>query len=111
MFYKGISWFLTSCVLIGIVGAFWGCERSEVNGISDDDVKQIFLPDVEKQPVALDLKSGRLVDIQCTGEGEKVVKIGGKVVSHARHVTFQMAEVLVSKSLFYEILERIKRGL
>ena len=29
--------------------------------------------------------------------------------SHARYVTFQMAEVLVSMSLFYEILERIKR--
>jgi len=29
--------------------------------------------------------------------------------SHARYVTFQMAEVLVSRSLFYEILERIKR--
>ena len=40
---------------------------------------------------------------------EKLVKIGAKVVSHARYVTFQMAEVLVSKSLFYEILERIKR--
>ena len=39
---------------------------------------------------------------------EKLVKIGAKVVSHARYVTFQMAEVLVSKSLFYEILERIK---
>ena len=25
-----------------------------------------------------------------------------------RYVTFQMAEVLVSRSLFYEILERIK---
>ena len=40
---------------------------------------------------------------------EKLVKIGAKVVSHARYVTFQMAEVLVSKSLFYEILEKIKR--
>lgn len=40
---------------------------------------------------------------------ERLVKIGAKVVSHARYVTFQMAEVLVSKSLFYEILERIKR--
>lgn len=39
---------------------------------------------------------------------EKLVKIGAKVVSHARYVTFQMAEVLVSRSLFYEILERIK---
>ena len=33
----------------------------------------------------------------------------GQDRSHARYVTFQMAEVLVSKSLFYEILERIKR--
>ena len=35
---------------------------------------------------------------------EKLVKIGAKVVSHARYVTFQMAEVLVSKKLFQEIL-------
>ena len=40
---------------------------------------------------------------------ERLVKIGAKVVSHASYVTFQMAEVLVSRSLFYEILERIKR--
>ena len=40
---------------------------------------------------------------------EKLIKIGAKVVSHARYVTFQMAEVLVSKSLFYEILARIRR--
>jgi len=38
---------------------------------------------------------------------EKLVKIGAKVVSHAGYVTFQMAEVLVSRSLFHEILERI----
>jgi len=40
---------------------------------------------------------------------EKLVKIGAKVVSHARYVTFQLAEVLVSRSLFHEILERIQR--
>jgi hypothetical protein len=40
---------------------------------------------------------------------EKLVKIGAKVVNHARYVTFQMAEVLVSKRLFQEILERIHR--
>ena len=40
---------------------------------------------------------------------EKLVKIGAKVVKHARYVTFQMAEVLVSRSLFYELLERIHR--
>ncbi len=38
---------------------------------------------------------------------EKLVKIGAKVVSHARYETFQMAEVLVSRSLFYEILAKI----
>jgi hypothetical protein len=36
-------------------------------------------------------------------------QVGAKVDSHAHYVTFQMAEVLVSRSLFYEILERIKR--
>jgi len=40
---------------------------------------------------------------------EKLVKIGAKVVKHAHYVTFQMAEVLVSRSLFYELLERIHR--
>jgi len=40
---------------------------------------------------------------------ERLVKIGAKVVSHARYVTFQMAEVLVSKSIFYEILAKIHR--
>ena len=39
----------------------------------------------------------------------KLIKIGAKVVKHARYVTFQMAEVLVSKRLFEEILERIHR--
>ncbi len=40
---------------------------------------------------------------------EKLVKIGAKVVRHARYVTFQLAEVLVSRSLFRELLERIQR--
>jgi hypothetical protein len=39
---------------------------------------------------------------------EKLVKIRAKVISHALYVTFKMAEVLVSKSLFHEILERIQ---
>jgi len=34
---------------------------------------------------------------------------GAKVVKHSRYVIFQMAEVMVSKSLFHEILERIRR--
>jgi hypothetical protein len=37
----------------------------------------------------------------------KLIKIGAKVVRHSRYVIFQMAEVMVSKALFREILERI----
>ena len=41
---------------------------------------------------------------------EKLIKIGAKVVRHSRYVVFQMAEVLVPRTLFREILARI-RGL
>ena len=37
------------------------------------------------------------------------MKIGAKVVTHARYVVFQMAEVAVPKRLFRAILERIRR--
>jgi hypothetical protein len=37
----------------------------------------------------------------------KLIKIGAKVVRHARYVTFQLAEVVVSRSVFSAILERI----
>ena len=38
---------------------------------------------------------------------EKVVKIGAKVVAHARYSVFQMAEVAVPHDLFRRILEMI----
>ena len=40
---------------------------------------------------------------------EKLVKIGAKVVSRSRYVTFQMAEVAIPRGLFRAILERIRR--
>ena len=40
---------------------------------------------------------------------EKLIKIGAKVVRHARMVTFQMAEVAVPRRLFLWILARIGR--
>ncbi len=40
---------------------------------------------------------------------EKLLKIGAKVVSHGRYVTFQMAEVAILKDLFADILRRIDR--
>ncbi len=38
---------------------------------------------------------------------EKWVKIGAKVVSHGRYVTFQLAEVAVPRELFRKILSLI----
>jgi hypothetical protein len=40
---------------------------------------------------------------------EKLVKIGAKVVAHARHVIFQMAEVTIPRRPFAAILERVQR--
>ena len=53
-------------------------------------------------------------DAQVGGAGvaslrEKLVKIGAKVVSHGRYVTFQMAEVALSRLMFQEILTLIAR--
>ena len=39
---------------------------------------------------------------------EKVVKIGAKVIAHARYTVFQMAEVAVPRDLFRRILEMIE---
>ena len=40
---------------------------------------------------------------------EKLIKIGAKVVRHAKYVTFQMAEVAIPCRLYRAILERIRR--
>jgi len=40
---------------------------------------------------------------------EKLIKIGAKIVSHARYVTFQLAEVAIPRKLFRAILQRIAR--
>ena len=40
---------------------------------------------------------------------EKLIKIGAKVVSHGRYITFQMAEVAVSRQMFAEMLSVIAR--
>ena len=38
---------------------------------------------------------------------EKLVKIGARIVTHGRYVTFQMAEVAVPRGLFQQILRLI----
>jgi hypothetical protein len=40
---------------------------------------------------------------------EKLIKIGAKIVSHGRYVTFQMAEVAVSRQMLADILMLIAR--
>ena len=40
---------------------------------------------------------------------DKLIKIGAKVVRHARYATFQLAEVAVPRDLFRLILDRIGR--
>jgi hypothetical protein len=39
---------------------------------------------------------------------EKLIKIGAKVVAHAKYLTFQLAEVAVPRQLFARILNRIE---
>jgi hypothetical protein len=40
---------------------------------------------------------------------ERLVKIGAKVVRHAKYVVFQLAEVAIPRQLFARILGRIAR--
>ena len=40
---------------------------------------------------------------------EKLIKIGAKMVRHARYVTFQLAEVAIPRQLYRAILDRIRR--
>ncbi len=42
-----------------------------------------------------------------TASLEELIKIGAKVVRHGRYVTFQLAEVAVSRELFRKILSLI----
>ena len=40
---------------------------------------------------------------------DKLIKIGAKVVRHARYVTFQLAEVAIPRHLYRTILNQIRR--
>ena len=40
---------------------------------------------------------------------KKLIKIGARVVSHGRYVTFQLAEVAVPRQMFADILSLITR--
>ena len=53
--------------------------------------------------------SRKVEHLSLTTLREKVIKIGAKIVKHAKYFTFQLAEVAVSRNLFATILERIIR--
>jgi len=48
-----------------------------------------------------------IADWSLTSLREKLIKIGAKVVSHGRYVTFQMAEVAIPRQLFASIMQRL----
>jgi hypothetical protein len=45
--------------------------------------------------------------LSLTSLREKLIEIGAKAVNYGRHVTFQMAEVAVSRQMFKDILRLI----
>ena len=55
------------------------------------------------------LTEGCQLVLRCIQLKTKLIKIGAKVVSHGRYVTFQMAEVAVPRQMFQEILTLIAR--
>ena len=50
------------------------------------------------------IKNWSLTSIQT-----RLIKIGGRLVRHARRLVFQLAEVMVTREMFDEMLERIGR--
>ena len=59
---------------------------------------------VRRLALPASVKHGSLTTLR-----EKLIKIGAKVVRHAKYVTFQLAEVAVPRELFAAILERVQR--
>ena len=59
--------------------------------------------------VGLRTQPGASAQEVLAGLREKLIKIGTKVVRHGRCVTFQLAEVVVSRQRFADILSLIAR--
>lgn len=63
-------------------------------------------------PVMRQVVGGRAVDAKAasaTSLQTRLIKIGARVVRHARAITFQLAEVAISGDLFHRILAAIHR--
>ncbi len=50
---------------------------------------------------------GEVKHLSLTTLREKLIKIGAKIVRYGRYITFQLAEVAISKSLYANILRLI----
>ena len=99
-------------VLIALAALFAALTRDAavslgVRAAIDAVVRLAVLP-VEDGRVAEPLVAGE-VPWTLTTLCEKLIKIGAKVVHHAKAVTFQLAEVAVPRALFAAILGRIGR--
>jgi hypothetical protein len=68
--------------------------------------RRVLLPVVERYRDR-DIPKFFRGDAALTTLREKLIKIGAKVVSHARSMIFQLAEVAVPRTLFARILDRI----
>jgi hypothetical protein len=73
-----------------------------VPGVRDQEVQPGQLPATVGAPQADPL-------LTLTTLREKLIKIGAKVVRHARSLIFQLAEVAVPRALFEALLRRIGR--
>ena len=71
-----------------------GCKRVNPNARRYNFLRTLVLPD--------EVERWSLTTLR-----EKVVKIGAKVIAHARYTVFQMAEVAVPRDLFRRILALI----
>jgi hypothetical protein len=67
------------------------------------------LIDGHKIQVGLSPKIRGFLAGSLTSLREKLIKIGAKVVSHGRYITFQIEEVAVSRQMFADILSLIAR--
>jgi Transposase DDE domain group 1 len=56
----------------------------------------------QRRPLPSEIERWSLTSVR-----EKVVKIGAKVIAHARYTVFQMAEVAVPRDLFRRVLDMI----
>ena len=80
------------------------CTRPVCTNLTKTLAKREPSPHDPQRKSSLDKQDGRW---SLTSLREKLVKIGARIVTHSRYVTFQMAEVAVPRMLFAQILRLI----